>query len=470
MSAQEIEADVSAKLEDPVDRRAPLILGEQGFHSVTEVVANVVERKRMPKAWYVVFGIASTLLALFIASTGYLVWEGTGIWGLNNPVSWGWAIVNFVFWIGIGHAGTLISAVLYLFRQRWRTSINRAAEAMTIFALVCAFSFPLMHVGRVWLIYYLAPIPNQMSLWPQFRSPLLWDAFAVGIYGVVSVIFWYMGLIPDLGTMRDRAKTRTRQIAYGLLALGWRGSARSWLHHERAYLLLAALATPLVFSVHSVVSFDFAVSQLPGWHTTIFPVYFVAGAIFSGFAMIVTLMVVCHRLFGLQHIITLRHFDNMAKIMLLTCMIVAYVYAMELFIAWYGGNPHEWFAVMNRALGDYAWAYWIMIGCNVLSPQLLWIKRWRTNMTVLFVVSVGVNIGMWLERLVIVVASLHRDFLPSSWGDYSPTLWDAAALLGSFGLFFFLFCLFVRYLPMVALAETKTVLPGADPNAGQEEG
>jgi len=463
MSSHGVEEAERIQVEDPVDRGAPLVLGEQSFHSITEAVATVVERRRMPRAWYVVFAIASTLLALFVASTGYLFWEGTGIWGLNNPVSWGWAIVNFVFWIGIGHAGTLISAVLYLFRQEWRTSINRAAEAMTIFALICALSFPVIHLGRVWLIHYLAPIPNQMDLWPQFRSPLVWDAFAVGIYGVVSLIFWYTGLIPDLATMRDRAKSRVRQIAYGLLALGWRGSARNWLHHERAYLLLAGLATPLVLSVHSMVSFDFAVSQLPGWHTTIFPVYFVAGAILSGFAMIITLMVVSHRLFGLQHVITRRHFDNMAKITLSTAMIVAYAYVTELFIAWYSGNPHESFAFVNRAFGDHAWAYWIMVGCNVLSPQLFWVKRYRTNLAVLFVVSVVVNVGMWLERLVIVVTSLQRDFLPASWGDYSPTFWDVAALLGGFGVFFFMFCLFVRYLPMVALSEIKTVLPDANP-------
>jgi molybdopterin-containing oxidoreductase family membrane subunit len=452
---------------DPVDGRAPLILGGQDFHSLTEAVSRPIEGKT-PRGWWVVFGISTALLAVFCGSTAWLFWEGIGIWGLNNPVSWGWAIVNFVFWIGIGHAGTLISAILFLFRQSWRTSINRSAEAMTIFAVMCALVFPVLHLGRPWLTYWMFPIPNQMGTWPNYRSPLLWDVFAVGIYGTVSLLFWYVGMVPDLAMIRDRAKTRMRRIVYGSLALGWRFSARHWNHYERAYLLLAALATPLVLSVHSIVSMDFAVSQLPGWHTTIFPPYFVAGAIFSGFAMVTTLMVLCRSAFDMAQIITVRHLENMSKIMLLTGSMVAYAYGMELFIAWYSGNEYEHFAIVNRAFGDYAWAFWIMIACNVGSPQLLWFKKLRTSAAFLFVLSIIVNIGMWFERLVIVVTSLHRDFLPSSWDYYSPTLWDVAALAGSFGLFFTMFCLFVRFLPMVATAEVKEVLPQADPRHGHD--
>jgi molybdopterin-containing oxidoreductase family membrane subunit len=418
----------------------------------------------MPRGWYAVFAVSLLLLGVFLFSVGWLIWNGTGVWGLNNPVAWGWAIVNFVFWVGIGHAGTLISAILFLFRQKWRTSINRAAEAMTIFAVVCALSFPTIHVGRIWLLYWVFPIPNQMAAWPNFRSPLLWDVFAVTIYGTVSILFWYTGLIPDLATMRDRAKTRVRQLAYGIFALGWRGSNRHWLHYERAYLILAGLATPLVLSVHSIVSFDFAVSQLPGWHTTIFPPYFVAGAIFSGFAMVLTLMIICRTVFKLENLLTLRHFENMAKIILLTGSMVGYAYAMEFFIAWYSGNPIEQFAFINRAFGPYAWAYWIMVSCNVISPQVFWWKKARTSLPILFVVTIFVNIGMWFERFVITVTSLANDFLPSSWDYYSPTIWDVGCLVGSFGLFFTLFSLFVRYLPMVAMAEVKTVLPEANPH------
>ncbi|MDH3285284.1 MAG: polysulfide reductase NrfD [Acidobacteriota bacterium] len=450
---------------DPLSGRAPLILGRQDFHSITEAVARPLET-RPPAGWWAVLIGSSMLLGLLGISTGWLFWEGVGIWGLNNPVGWGWAIVNFVFWVGIGHAGTLISAILFLFRQTWRTSINRAAEAMTIFAVMCALIFPGIHVGRVWVAYWMFPLPNQMGMWPNFRSPLLWDVFAVSIYGTVSLLFWFVGLIPDLATMRDRSKTQIRRAAYGLFALGWRGSHRHWQNYERAYLLLAALATPLVLSVHSIVSMDFAVSQLPGWHTTIFPPYFVAGAIFSGFAMVVTLMVICRKPFGMEQIITPRHFDNMAKILLVTGSIVGYAYGMEFFIAWFSGNPYESFAFVNRATGPYAWAYWTMVTCNVVSPQFFWFKRLRTNLTFLFCMSIVVNIGMWFERFVIVVTSLHRDFLPSSWDYYSPSFWDVAALLGSFGLFFTMFCLFVRFLPMVASAEVKSVLPQADPHFG----
>jgi molybdopterin-containing oxidoreductase family membrane subunit len=445
---------------DPVEGRPRLVAGAPGFHGVTEAVARPVEWKP-PRGWYVVLAISLAALGIFGVAIAWLFWEGVGIWGNNIPVGWGFPIVNFVFWVGIGHAGTLISAVLFLLRQRWRTSINRAAEAMTIFAVMCALVFPGIHVGRPWLAYWMLPLPNQMAMWPQFRSPLMWDVFAVSIYGTVSLLFWYLGLIPDLATIRDRAKTRIRRLAYGLFAIGWRGSHRQWMHYEKAYLLLAGLATPLVLSVHSVVSFDFATSQIPGWHTTIFPPYFVAGAIFSGVAMVVTLMVVCRVAFRLTHLITLLHFDRMAKLMLLTGTLVGYAYATEFFIAWYSGNPFERFAFINRALGPYAWSYWIMVTCNVVVPQLFWFKKLRTYIPVLFVASILINVGMWFERFVIVVTSLHRDFLPSAWGLYAPTTWDILTLIGSFGLFFTMFCLFVRFLPMVAISEVKGVLPEA---------
>lgn len=448
---------------DPVDRRAPLVLGTESFHEVTERVAAPMEWKT-PKAWYIVFAFSLSLLALLGISIGYLVYKGTGIWGLNNPVNWGWAIVNFVFWVGIGHAGTLISAILFLFRQNWRTSINRFAEAMTIFAVACALIFPGIHVGRIWVVYWIFPIPNSMDMWVNFRSPLLWDVFAVSIYGSVSVLFWYTGLIPDLATMRDRARSKIASMVYGIFAIGWRGSNRHWQNYEKAYMILAAISTPLVLSVHTIVSFDFAVSQLPGWHTTIFPPYFVAGAIFSGFAMVLTLMIPARKLFHLEQLVTIRHFENMAKIILLTGTLVGYAYAMEFFIAWYSAVEFEQFAFINRAFGPYAWAYWTMISCNVISPQLFWFKKLRTNVYVLFIVSIFVNIGMWFERFVIVVTSLHRDFLPSSWDYYRPTFWDISTFVGTFGLFFTLFCLFVRFLPVVAIAEVKTVMPEADPH------
>ncbi len=445
---------------DPVVGRPALVLGEPGFHGVTEAVTRPVEW-RPPRGWYVAFALSTSLLALFLLSIAWLFWEGVGVWGNNIPVAWGWPIVNFVFWVGIGHAGTLISAILFLFRQRWRTSINRAAEAMTLFAVLCALIFPAIHTGRPWLAYWMLPVPNQMDLWPQFRSPLMWDVFAVSIYGLVSAIFWYVGLIPDLATLRDRARTRVRQLVYGVLALGWRGSFRQWLHYERAYLMLAGLATPLVLSVHSVVSFDFAVSQVPGWHTTIFPPYFVAGAIFSGMAMVVTLMVVCRVTFKLEHLITPLHFDRMARLILATATMVGYAYVIEIAVAWTSGDPIERYVFANRALGPYAWAFWLMVAANVLVPQVFWLARARASIPVLFAVSILVNVGMWLERFVIVVTSLHRDFLPSSWSLFVPTVWDVTTLLGSFGLFFTLFCLFVRYLPMVAMAEVKGVLPEA---------
>jgi len=445
--------------DDPTHRH-PLVVGGHDFHYVTDRVCGIVERPT-PKLWWVAFGISLMLAGMLFAMITYLVAVGTGVWGLNIPVGWGWAIVNFVFWVGIGHAGTLISAILFLLRQKWRTSINRFAEAMTIFAVVCAGIFPGIHVGRVWFAYWLAPIPNQMAMWPQFRSPLLWDVFAVSTYATVSLLFWYMGMLPDLATLRDRSTTKLRYYAYGFLSLGWRASNRHWHRFEMAYLLLAALATPLVLSVHSVVSFDFAVSMIPGWHTTIFPPYFVAGAIFSGFAMVVTLIIPSRSFFGLEEIITLRHLENMAKIMLATGMMVGLAYSTEFFIAWYSGNPYEGFTFLNRAFGPYAWAYWIMVTCNVVVPQLFWKKSLRTNVWVLWIASVLINVGMWFERFVIVVTSLSRDFLPSSWGYYTPTWVDILTFVGSFGLFMSLFLLFARFLPMVGMAEVKGVMPSA---------
>jgi len=461
MSVPAVDSTVLDNTWDDPTRRAPLVLGDNDFNSVTEAVAGIVERPKPPRAWYIALAVSMTLTGVLFAMIAYLLFEGIGVWGVMVPVGWGFAIVNFVFWVGIGHAGTLISAILFLLRQKWRTSINRFAEAMTIFAVICAGIFPGIHVGRAWLAYWLFPIPNQMQMWPNFRSPLLWDVFAVSTYATVSLLFWYMGMLPDIATLRDRATTRTRQIVYGILSLGWRGSNRHWHRFEWAYLLLAALATPLVLSVHSVVSFDFAVSILPGWHTTIFPPYFVAGAIFSGFAMVVTLMIPARQFFGLKEIITLRHLENMAKIILATGMMVGFAYSTEFFIAWYSGNPYEGFTFLNRAFGPYAWAYWIMVTCNVLVPQIFWFKRMRTNVAVLWVASILVNVGMWFERFVIVVSSLSRDFLPSSWGYYTPTAVDLLTLLGSFGLFFTLFLLFLRFLPMVGMAEVKAVMPQA---------
>jgi len=416
-------------------------------------------------AWYIAFVISFALMCVLGILVGYLIVTGVGVWGNNNPAMWGFPIVNFVFWVGIGHAGTLISAILFLFRQKWRTSINRFAEAMTIFAVICAGLFPGIHVGRIWLAYWLFPIPNQMDMWPQFRSPLLWDVFAVGTYFTVSLLFWYVGMIPDLATMRDRATSKVKAVAYGFFSLGWRGSMRHWHRYERAYLLLAALATPLVLSVHSVVSFDFAVAQLPGWHTTIFPPYFVAGAIFSGFAMVLSLAIPARELWGLKDFITRRHLENMCKIVLLTGSMVGYAYGMEFFIAWYSGEIYESFAFINRAFGQYAWAYWIMVSCNVICPQLFWFKAIRRNVWVIFIITLFVNLGMWFERFVITVTSLANDFLPSSWGWFEPTWVDVMTFVGSFGLFMTLFLLFIRFLPILAISEIKAVMPEADPHA-----
>ncbi|HEX6277926.1 MAG TPA: NrfD/PsrC family molybdoenzyme membrane anchor subunit [Polyangiaceae bacterium] len=435
--------------------------GENAFAQITDNVSRIALADRPPRAWYIAFGCALLLLTSFLGSVSWAAWEGIGVWGNMMPVAWAFPIVNFVFWIGIGHAGTLISAILFLLRQNWRTAINRFAEAMTIFAVIVAGSFPGVHVGRPWLPYYMMPIPNQMSMWPQFRSPLEWDIFAVSTYATISIVFWYMGMIPDFATFRDRASDTPRRLIYGFLSMGWRGSSRQWHRYERAYLILAALATPLVLSVHSVVSFDFATAQLPGWHTTIFPPYFVAGAIFGGFAMVVVLAVPARQFFGLKRIITIRHLEHMNKIMIATGLLVGYAYGMEFFIAWYSGSEFEGFAFRNRLFGPYAWAYWTMIACNVLSPQLFWFKKVRTSPMWTLAIGCFINVGMWFERFVIICTSLTRDFLPSSWGYYIPTKFDYLTLAGSFGLFFTLFLLFCRYLPMVAMSEVKAFHPAA---------
>ena len=444
----------------------PLLENNPSLHSITEAICAPAELpvEKTPIGWIISFMLALGLLGVFGLSVGMLLYKGIGIWGNNQPVGWAWDITNFVWWIGIGHAGTLISAVLYLFRQYWRTAINRFAEAMTIFAVVCALQFPIIHTGRPWLaVYWLLPLPNQMSMWPNFRSPLMWDVFAVSTYGLVSLLFWYVGLIPDLATLRDRAKGKVRQVLYGVFAMGWRGSNRHWQHYEKAYLILAGLSTPLVLSVHSVVSFDFATSVLPGWHATIFPPYFVAGAVFSGFGLVMTLMVLAREFYGLKHLVTLRVLENMNKIMLVTGTMVGYAYGMEFFIAYYGGNPYELFTFKNRAFGPYWWAYWIMISCNVLSPQLFWFKKLRTNLYLSWIVAALVNTGMWFERFVITVTSLHRDALPSSWEYFVPRT-EVLFLLGTFGLFLFLFLLFIRFFPVIAISEVKTILPQANPH------
>jgi molybdopterin-containing oxidoreductase family membrane subunit len=454
--------------DNDINKKAPLIQPGHTFATVTDKISAIVLGRGLKRGWIIGFAIAFTLLNILMISTGYLVLKGVGIWGINIPVAWGFAIINFVWWVGIAHAGTLISAVLLLLRQEWRTSINRFAEAMTLFAVSCAGVFPLIHVGRPWVAYWLFPYPNTMSLWPQFRSPLMWDVFAVSTYATVSALFWYIGLVPDLATLRDRAKNKLAQIAYGMAALGWRGSAVHWFRYELAYLLLAGLATPLVLSVHSVVSFDFAVSVIPGWHTTVFPPYFVAGAIFSGFAMVMTMSIPVRKFYGLEDFITMRHLDNMAKVMLATGLIVSYGYMMEVFVAWYSGSPYEEFMIVNRMKGPYAPFYWALIACNVIIPQFLWSRRVRRNLFLLFVISIIVNIGMWLERFIIVVTSLHRDYLPSSWGMYKPTFWDWSTYFGTIGLFLTLLFLFIRFLPVISIAEIRMILPGA--KGDHEEG
>jgi len=447
--------------------RAPLVTSNRSMAWITNHVASVTE-KSAPNWWWVLFTISASLAMVSVFCIGYLISTGVGVWGLNHPVGWAWDITNFVFWIGIGHAGTLISAILFLTRQKWRTSINRAAEAMTLFAVVCAGIFPLIHVGRIWMVWFLAPVPNSNAIWQNFRSPLLWDVFAVSTYFTVSILFWFTGLVPDLATLRDRSKTKLRKFFYGILALGWRGGNRQWKHYEMAYLILAGLSTPLVLSVHSVVSFDFATSVIPGWHTTIFPPYFVAGAIFGGFAMVLTIMLPARAIFGLHDLITDDHVDKMCKIILLTGSIVGYAYAMEFFIAWYGGNLYEQYAFINRATGPYWWAYWSMIFCNVVSPQLFWFRYFRHHVIWVFIVCNFVNAGMWFERFVIIVTSLHRDFLPSSWNMFHPTWVDVWTFVGTFGIFLTLFLVFIRWLPMICIFEVKAVLPEADPHHGHD--
>jgi molybdopterin-containing oxidoreductase family membrane subunit len=442
--------------------KEPLIDPSRTFRDVNDEVCAPLER--LPgAAWWKVFVIAALVMTVGVGMMALTIATGIGQWNLNRTVGWAFDITNFVFWIGIGHAGTLISAILFLFRQKWRTSINRSAEAMTIFAVMTAAIFPLLHTGRQWLAFYwLLPYPNQRQLWVNFRSPLLWDVFAVSTYFTISLVFWYIGLIPDLASVRDRAKNKIRKLAYSVLSLGWTGSARGWNHYETAYMLLAGLSTPLVLSVHSIVSFDFAVSILPGWHTTIFPPYFVAGAIFSGFAMVMTLLIIAREVIpDLKNYIRLVHLENMNKIIMLTGMMVGYAYATEFFTAWYSQDTYERFAFTNRAFGPYNWAYWTMVTCNVLIPQIFWWKRFRRNVGLMFVISLFVNIGMWFERFVIIVTSLHRDFLPSSWTMYRPSAVEVLILTGSFGLFFTLFLLFCRAFPMIAMAEVKGVIHGA---------
>ena len=447
----------------PELERIPLVQNQRSIGWISDRVSAITEGKA-PAWWWAAFIPSLMLLALLGAMLFYQITTGVGVWGNHHPTMWGWDIINFVWWIGIGHAGTLISAILFLLRQKWRTGVNRAAEAMTIFAVMCAGIYPAMHVGRVWFDWWLFPIPTYQGLWPQFRSPLMWDVFAVSTYFTVSVLFWYVGLVPDLATMRDRSRTKIRQFAYGLFALGWTGSNRNWSNYEKAYLILAGLSTPLVLSVHSIVSLDFAVSQLPGWHTTIFPPYFVAGAVFSGFGMVLTLLIPLRSMCHLEDVITMRHIDVMCKVTLATGSIVGYAYAMEFFIAWYSGSAFERFAFINRAMGPYWWGYWLMVGCNVIVPQLFWFPKVRRTLWFVFILSILVNVGMWFERFVIVVISLHREFLPSNWDYFKPTWVDICTYLGTFGLFFTCFLLFMRFLPMVAISEVKGVTPQADPH------
>jgi Ni/Fe-hydrogenase subunit HybB-like protein len=443
--------------------KPPIIEPGHTFGSVSDKIGSFVLTHRTPKGWWVGFGIGFIGVMLLGQTLANLLLRGTGIWGVTNPVGWGFDIINFVWWIGIGHAGTLISAILLLFRQEWRTSINRFAEAMTLFAVACAAMYPLFHTGRPWLaIYWLFPYPNTMGIWPQFRSPLMWDVFAVSTYGTVSLLFWFVGLIPDLATLRDRTRKRIPRFIYGMLAMGWRGSARHWSRYETAYLLLAGLSTPLVLSVHTIVSFDFAVGVIPGWHATIFPPYFVAGAIFAGFAMVLILAIPIRAFYRLEDFITMRHLDNMAKIILVTGLIVSYGYMMEAFFGWYSANPYESFMILNRMKGPYATIYWLLVACNVLAPQAFWFKSMRSSIPALLIVAVIVSFGMWFERFIIVVTSLHRDFLPSSWGMYYPTRWDFGMFFGTIGLFISLLFLFLRFLPMISIFEMRTILPQAE--------
>ena len=438
----------------------PVLEPGHTYASITDHISSIVLRGKMPVAWSIGITLAAFLVLVLTAAIGELVFVGTGIWGINHPVGWGFAIINFVWWIGIGHAGTLISAILLLLRQQWRTSINRFAEAMTLFAVAAAGIFPMLHVGRPWYAYWLFPYPNTMTLWPQFRSSLMWDVFAVSTYATVSLLFWFTGLIPDLATLRDRSNSFLAKKVYGMLALGWRGSAKHWYRYETAYLLLAGLSTPLVLSVHSVVSFDFAVSQIPGWHETFFPPYFVAGALYAGFAMVLTLAIPARKLFKLEDFITMKHLENMGKIMMASGNIVFYAYIMEYFFGmWYAGNPFDHYLEHDRIFGAYAPMFWTLIICNGLAPQLMWIRKMRTSTVGLFIGAMFANVGMWLERFVIIPASLHRDFLPSSWGMYHGTIWDWALYVGTIGLFLFLLFLFIRFLPMISIFEMRTLVP-----------
>lgn len=439
-------------------KRKILVQGNKSLKQITEDILSPVERFPS-KGWIGMFLSAKMLFLAYLVVIAIVVSTGMGLLGVNHPVGWGTMIITFVFWIGIGHAGTLISAVLFLFRQKWRTSVARTAEAMTVFAVMTAGLFPLMHTGRPWLDYWLFPYPNQRGpLWVNFRSPLLWDVFAVSTYATVSIVFWYIGLVPDFATIRDRAKNKVRHLVYGALSLGWRGTAKNWSHYEMLYLLLAGLSTPLVLSVHTIVSFDFAVSNLPGWHTTIFPPYFVAGAIFSGFGMVVTLMTLVRIGYPqFKDYVTIDHMEVMNKIIMTTGLMVGYAYGSEFFIAWYSGNIYERAVFINRAFGDYGWSYWIMIFCNVVAPQVFWVKKFRRSIPVMFVTSIFVNIGMWFERFVITVTSLHHDFLPSNWGNYAWSMYDTGILVGSFGMFLTLFLLYLRLFPAISIAEVKPV-------------
>jgi Ni/Fe-hydrogenase subunit HybB-like protein len=441
-----------------LERLTPVLGPGHTYVSITDKISSIVLTRPVSLGWLMGFGICFAIMMLLMVAITYLIGKGVGIWGINIPIGWGFAIVNFVWWIGIGHAGTLISAILFLLNQKWRTSINRFAEAMTLFAVMCAGLFPLLHTGRPWYAFWMFPYPSAMGIWPQFRSPLIWDVFAVSTYFTVSALFWFVGLIPDLATLRDRASAKWKAIVYGMLAMGWRGSARHWQRYQSAYLLLAGLATPLVLSVHTVVSFDFAIAIVPGWHTTIFPPYFVAGAIYSGFAMVLTIAIPLRKAYGLEDYITMRHLENMAKVMLATGLIVAYGYFFEFFMAEYSGNKWDVFLVAQRLHGPYAYFYYALILCNILTPQLLWIRKVRTNIAALFAMSLIVNTGMWLERFVIVVISLTRDFVPSAWGRYSATFWDYAVLLGTLGLFTGLLFLFVRVLPAISIAEMRELV------------
>ncbi|MCC6466398.1 MAG: polysulfide reductase NrfD [Planctomycetes bacterium] len=444
--------------------REPLVLGGKKLGDITQDVCGSIEGKPST-LWWFGFLLALTVAGIGAATMGYQIYTGIGTWGLNKTVGWAFDITNFVFWVGIGHAGTLISAILCLFRQKWRTSVNRSAEAMTIFAVICAAIFPFIHMGRPWFgAFWALPYPNfRGPLWVNFRSPLLWDVFAISTYFTISLVFWFIGLIPDNATVRDRAKHWLRRAFYGTVSLGWDGSVKKWNHYETAYLIFAGLSTPLVVSVHTIVSMDFATSVIPGWHTTIFPPYFVIGAIFSGFAMVQTLLLVARKTMRLESYITVNHLEVMAKIILLTGSLVGLAYGTEFFIAWYSGSQYEQFAFINRATGPFSWAYWIMVSCNVLSPQVLWFRALRRNPVVLFIMSIFVNIGMWFERFVIIVTSLHRDFLPSSWSYYTPTWVEAVTFIGTFGIFFTCFFLFIRLLPAIAFGEVKGVMKWGQP-------